>query len=183
MFDFEKPFYIDSKKEGACELLSSRLASLLKSYAEPPVFLCIGTEKVTGDALGPLVGSRLVEQRRDLPVFGTLAFPVHALNLPDVIQEIAGRFPKNPVLAVDASLGCREHLEFLTLGQGSLAPGAGVHKLLNMVGDLFLTGIVAPAGPFSQYALQNVPLPTVFSLADLMSEGILKALELKTALG
>lgn len=179
MLDFDETFYIDSLKAGAGELLGFGLAALLRCYPEKPVFLCIGTEKVTGDALGPLVGTHLSEN--GLTVFGTLSHPVHALNLSDTIADIYRAFPKNPVVAIDASLGIREHLGFLTLGRGSLAPGAGVHKLLNSVGDLFLTGIVAPAGPFSQYSLQNVPLSTVFALAKVISDGILKALDMQTA--
>lgn len=181
MFDFDETLYIDSRKAGAGELLSLHLASLLNIYPEKPVFLCIGTEKVTGDTLGPLIGSLLLEKRKDMTVFGSLTMPVHALNLARTIADIRRDFPHNPVVAIDASLGVREHLGFLTLGRGSLAPGAGVHKLLNSVGDLFLTGIVAPVGPFPQFSLQNVSFSTVFTLAELISDGILKALELRSA--
>ena len=173
MLDYTETFYIDSSEKTARAQLTCCLTSLLYDYKKAPVFLCIGSEKVSGDALGPLIGSLLLEKRKDLSVFGTLTSPVHAVNLPHTIAEIHQNFPENPVIAIDASLGIREHLHYLTIGRGSLEPGAGVHKLLGSVGDIFLTGIVAQAGPFSQFALQRVPPNTVYSLAHIMAEGIL----------
>ena len=48
----------------------------------PIAFACIGTDRSTGDALGPLVGQRLLKLGFDrTPVIGTLEEPLHALNL------------------------------------------------------------------------------------------------------
>ena len=41
------------------------------------VFLCIGTDRATGDALGPLVGSYLLKNGLE-NVYGTVDEPVHA---------------------------------------------------------------------------------------------------------
>ncbi|MFR3322802.1 MAG: DUF1256 domain-containing protein [Lachnospiraceae bacterium] len=54
----------------------------------PPVILCIGTDRLIGDSLGPLTGSLLQRAHCPLPVYGTLAQPVHALNLADFLAEI-----------------------------------------------------------------------------------------------
>ena len=47
------------------------------------------------------------------------------------------------------------HQEFLTIGSGSLEPGAGVDETPGSAGDLFITGIVAPTGPLPQLNLQD----------------------------
>jgi len=46
---------------------------------EPPVILCVGSDRLTGDALGPLVGSFLTKDY-NVPtyVYGTLAVTVRA---------------------------------------------------------------------------------------------------------
>lgn len=176
MFDLNETIYIDSRTSTAPKRLGFHLASLLYCYHTRPVFLCIGSDKVRGDSLGPVIGSLLLKKDTDLCVFGTLDFPVHALNLAAATEYIYQTYPGRPLVAIDASLGVREHVKYLTLGRGGLNPGAGVRKSLGTVGDVFLTGIVAPAGPLSNLALQVVQRSTVLSMAAVMTEGILKAL-------
>ena len=93
--------------------------------ARPLVFLCIGTDRATGDCLGPLLGHRLNESCYGsfYEVYGTLEDPVHAKNLQETIDRIY-RCHKNPlVIAVDASLGSSSHVGYYTLGEGPLKLG------------------------------------------------------------
>ena len=50
------------------------------------------------------------------------------------------------MIAIDASLGQKKHLGYVTIGNGALYPGAGVQKNLPPVGDIHITGIVNTAG-------------------------------------
>lgn len=176
MEDFDEIIYIDSREDFAEEKLGKHLNLLLSRHGGGiPLFLCIGSDRVTGDSLGPLIGTILKKKRADISVLGTLDAPVHALNLADTLHQIQKKEIPGPVVAIDASLGTREHQGFFTLGKGSLMPGAGVNKSLTCAGDIFLTGIVAQAGPFAQFALQTVRLSRIMSLADMMAEGILMA--------
>jgi hypothetical protein len=52
------------------------------------VILCIGTDRATGDCLGPLVGNHLKTNLPNICVFGTLEHPVHALNLEETLETI-----------------------------------------------------------------------------------------------
>lgn len=67
--------------------------------ASEVVFLCIGTDRSTGDSLGPLVGTYLSDLGYN--VIGTIDEPCHAMNLSDRLEETNGLV----VIAVDASLG------------------------------------------------------------------------------
>ena len=88
----------------------------------PPVILCIGTDRLIGDSLGPLAGSLLQRAHCPLPVYGTLAQPVHALNLTDFLAEIRRTHPNSPVIAIDASLGPASRIGCLTLRPHSRQP-------------------------------------------------------------
>lgn len=137
------------------------------------VFLCIGSDRATGDSLGPIIGYRLTQvTNRNYVVYGTLEEPVHAKNLATVVNEIHSRH-KNPyIIAIDASLGKQAHIGYYTLGLGSLKPGAGVGKELLSVGDVFITGIVNLSGLLDRMLLQTTRLHTVMSLADRICLGI-----------
>lgn len=173
-------YYINAKKETAVPELGQQLQKIISSCppsAASPVILCIGTDRVTGDSLGPLVGTFLNAYGigRELYVYGTLDAPVHALNLKDACRHIKKEHPHSLILAVDASLGTKKHLGYITLGQGSLQPGAGVRKNLSSIGDIFITGIINTSVPEAQAALQNTRLSIVAGMACCIAQGILYA--------
>lgn len=171
----------------ACDNASSlrfgqALSALLKDNLSPSdhlIFLCIGSDRATGDSLGPLIGYKLAQHsHRNYSVYGTLEDPVHAKNLTTVLELIHCRH-KNPyIIAIDASLGKQAHVGYYTLGMGSLKPGAGVGKELVAVGDLFITGIVNLSGLLDKMLLQTTRLHTVMSLADRIHGGIRYGLSL-----
>lgn len=146
------------------------------------VFLCIGSDRATGDCLGPVTGHILMKSQKNLPVFGTLSSPVHAQNLGKTIDYIYNAIPRPYIVAVDASLGIKQHIGHVTSGTGPLSPGIGVNKKLPCVGDAFITGIVNSSNSNSHLTLQTTKLSTVVELAEFIANGILKAAEKRTEL-
>lgn len=143
------------------------------------IFLCIGSDRATGDSLGPLIGYKLEQHpNQNYIVYGTLEEPVHAKNLAAVVEEIHSRHTNPYIIAIDASLGKQAHIGYYTLGIGSLKPGAGVGKELIAVGDVFITGIVNLSGLLDRMLLQTTRLHTVMSLADRIYLGIRYGLNL-----
>lgn len=177
----ETPSYFDAHSPKTPQLLGHSLSRSLKLYDsshQMPVVLCIGSDRVTGDSLGPMVGSALRERyQKSIPLFGTLEMPVHALNLDETLAEIRDAWNGHPLIAVDASFGTKEHLGYITAGKGSLCPGAGVDKELCAVGDFFVTGIVASFTPFSHLVLQSTRLSAVMPLATQITLGITHAID------
>lgn len=152
------------------------LANLIKNNAyenQVIVFLCIGTDRATGDCLGPIIGYKLSKHSpSNYFVYGTLEHPVHAKNLDQTIQEINSTYEDPFIIAIDASLGKSQHIGYVTLGEGPLKPGAGVDKELPHVGNLFITGIVNFSGFLDHMLLQTTRLNVVMSLADHICKGI-----------
>lgn len=137
------------------------------------LFLCIGTDRSTGDSLGPLIGYKLAGQRLpNVRICGTLDSPIHAMNLDYCMDGIQKNYKDHIIVAVDASLGNTEHIGYITLGRGSLKPGLGVCKELDAVGDLFITGIVGSAKNSDPIMLQSVRLSIVMRLADCISKSV-----------
>lgn len=140
------------------------------------IVLCIGTDRSTGDSLGPLVGSQLLETAGSgLFVYGTLEKPVHASNLQQTLVELAGLHQNPFIIAVDACLGRLDSVGFIGLSKGALKPGAGVHKNLPMVGEAHLTGIVNVGGFMEYLVLQNTRLGLVMNMAKRISGVVLDA--------
>lgn len=169
-------YYFDSKTSSSSYEFGLQLFEMISSErtaSQPLVFLCIGSDRATGDCLGPIIGYQLKKRPyHSIYVYGTLDEPVHAKNLEPVLKEIRLRLPSAYIIAIDASLGKASHIGFFTLGQGTLKPGAGVGKDLPDVGNLFITGIVNLSGLFEHTLLQTTRLQIVMSLADHISSGI-----------
>ena len=170
-------FYINTEKPDSSEKIARLLEGCIKtngkSWSEI-VFLCIGSDRVTGDCLGPYIGYRLSQYH--IPgvfIYGTLQNPVHAVNLSSILSRINHLHPQALIIAIDSSLGEKKHLGYVTIGNGSLYPGAAVQKDLPPVGDIFITGVVNISGILEYLTLQTTRLATVISLADIITQGIL----------
>lgn len=157
------------------------LAERLKKFTLTPertkILLCIGTDRSTGDCLGPLVGSIMSENNQDFyTIYGTLEEPVHAANLHETLDKIQTLHHNPFIIAIDASLGQLENIGCVNLGNGSLLPGAGVSKKLPPVGQIHITGIVNIGGFMEYLVLQNTRLSLVMKIAELIAGGLRKAI-------
>ena len=137
--------------------------------------VCIGTDRSTGDALGPLVGARLAKRAgKDVRVLGTLDEPVHAANLHEVLRELYDNpsAPPGTVIAVDACLGKSESVGCISVKPGPLYPGTGVNKHLPPVGRFHVVGIVNVGGFMEYFVLQNTRLSLVMRMARVIADGL-----------
>lgn len=148
-------------------------AALAEADSRPVVVVCVGTDRSTGDAFGPIVGSKLqsMHQVRGLTIFGNLNDPVHAVNLASVLAQIQEAYASPPfIVAVDACLGKFDHVGHIILEKGPLRPGAGVKKSLPVFGDYTLTGVVNVCGFMEYFVLQNTRLGIVMRMTDVVAE-------------
>ncbi|MGE5594351.1 MAG: spore protease YyaC [Betaproteobacteria bacterium] len=142
----------------------------------PLLFFCIGTDRSTGDSLGPLTGTRLVSLGIDsCRVWGTLDNPVHAANLQDSIDKALAAFGNPYIVAVDACLGRLENVGTITANRGPLRPGTGVSKTLPQVGHAHITGIVNVGGYMEYMVLQNTRLHLVIRMAEVIGTALASA--------
>ncbi|MGN0408352.1 MAG: spore protease YyaC [Bacteroides sp.] len=171
--------YYDSKKDMTPLLMGHDIAKMLNAqnlHNRRIVILCIGSDRSTGDCLGPLIGYKLsgpLKHHPYLSVFGTLQAPVHAVNLVSTVNSIYESLGDPYIIAIDASLGKHDHIGFVTLGTGGLRPGLGVKKELPEVGDIHITGIVNVSGNADTRLLQTTRLSTIMTLADVITDGLI----------
>lgn len=160
--------------------LAVTLASLpLKQYVD---IVCVGTDRSTGDSLGPFIGSALVKRQDEglLPpnvsIYGTIHEPVHALNLAETVELIHSTGRDSTVIAIDACLGRVKSIGYISIKRGPLHPGTGVSKELPTIGDYHIIGVVNAAGFMEHMVLQNTRLSLVIRMADVITEALTMSL-------
>lgn len=125
------------------------------------VFVCIGTDRSTGDSLGPLVGTMLTESGYR-QVIGTLESPCDASNLIMRLKEI----PSGKVtIAIDACLGLPSSIGSFQVANQPIQPGKSVGKMLPPVGEYSIAAIVNADGPKQYWNLQSTSLYRVMGMA------------------
>jgi putative sporulation protein YyaC len=172
----QKIYYYNSKNQNSIYDFCKNLIFLLNKKTgatQDVILLCIGSDRATGDCLGPIIGYKLSKlQYPHLFIYGTLENPVHAKNLNNTLAKIKHRHTNAFIIAIDASLGACHHIGYITLGEGPLSPGIGVDKELPYVGDIFITGIVNMSSMLNHMLLQTTRLDIVMKLADFICLGI-----------
>lgn len=143
------------------------------------IFLCVGSDKITGDAFGPIVGDNLEKLLKkfynNIKVIGTLEKPVSGINLEEQVNKIYQSY-KNPcIIAIDAALSKKEDIGKIIVTNTKMKFAKGVGKKNIEVGDISIKGIVAKDYKIPKYnfnELQNTSLNIVMKLAKTTSDGI-----------
>ena len=168
---------IDVNNDHAISHFSRAFESIFRKYYDSSfndiVIFCIGTDRSTGDCLGPLVGHKLkLILYKNVHVYGTLDEPVHDKNLTEVLAKIKRKHDRPFIIAIDACLGRLDRVGRINIAKGPLRPGAGVNKNLPKVGHMHIVGIVNISGFMEYIILQNTRLSLVMRMADTISSGI-----------
>jgi putative sporulation protein YyaC len=138
------------------------------------VFMCIGTDRATGDALGPLVGYLLTKS--GAIVYGDLKNPVHAGNLMENLEKAKARH-KNPlIVAIDACLGSSDKIGRLIVKEGGVIPAVAIAGGLPEVGHVSIAGVVnisaKASGQCPLAVLSSTRLCVVMQMAEVVAAGI-----------
>lgn len=168
------PAYIDTENRDFMlefsDCLTDMLSAELQNYTDI-VFVCIGTDRATGDSLGPITGT-ILSRSNVTNVYGTLENPVHALNLGAVADVISRTYKRPLVIAIDASLGTNGHIGCVTICRDALCPGSAMSKDLGSIGDIAITGIVNHWSSNSLSVLQSTRLSLVVRMAEALARSI-----------
>jgi len=177
----QEPLRVPYDASDAAYKMAVGLDSVLREHAgKDVVIVCVGTDRSTGDAFGPIIGSRLsrVVTGEHVYIYGTLDTPVHAVNLGAKLEDISYFHRSRPhiVIAIDACLGKFDHVGQIVLERGALRPGAGVKKELPEFGAYTITGVVNVAGFMEYFVLQNTRLGIVMKMSDVVVHALSSSL-------
>jgi putative sporulation protein YyaC len=146
-------------------MLRNALLSLIPEGTKRFVALCIGSNRISGDSLGPFVGTLLDQVYPEhLTVMGSLCSPLDAQSIANILPGTT--FPKDAfVIAIDSVLGKRENLHSIVVRQGPLVLGRGLGNKLPSIGDCSVMGVVVEQGKMAEYELVYADLHLVYSMA------------------
>lgn len=93
------------------------------------VFLCIGTNKLAGDCIGPVVGSYLSKMQNEfIQVYGTIEKNLNFSNAKNVISNIYKRNQNPYIITLDAALSNKNNNGDVVLSSGYIKIGKALEK-------------------------------------------------------
>ncbi len=137
-----------------------------------PTIICVGSDIVLGDSLGPLIGTLLKKRGIKNYIYGTLNFPITAREVLCAKKHIKQMHPNNISIAIDAAVGCQEDVGLIRVINKGLMPGLGVNKNLGKLGDISIIGIVAPKSKKNDKLFNLTRLNLIYKMAETITDGV-----------
>lgn len=157
------------------EYASEGVAQAIKKFnsrEKKPIIICVGSDMILGDSLGPLVGTMLKRKNVSAYVYGTLNYPITAKEVDYAKRYLKQMHPDSVSIAIDAAVGNNDDVGLLRVMNKGLKPGLGVDKNLEVIGDISIIGIVAGKS-LKNYNLFNLTrLNLVYKMAERIADGI-----------
>ncbi len=168
--------------ENAADKIAMVLHRMLNDYNKykrknkklgEPIILCVGSDLIIFDAVGPLCGTLLREKLPDVCLFGEFKALQTAKNIQETAKYIKKEYPNRPVIAIDAAIH-EERVGDIKISRKPLKPGAGAKKNLGEVGEITIMGITERKTEGIRNGIfgNTVRLGMVYEMADAISDGV-----------
>lgn len=168
-------FFFDNEDiQGLTECLQYCNKNVIQKTKKEIVFLCIGTDKIIGDAFGPMVGHTLKQNKYN--VYGDLKNTVNGTNLIKYINKIYKKHNNPYIIVIDSALGAQNLINKIVVGKGGIIPGSALNKKNKKIGDLYINAIVGVNSNQNFEQLRNVKLYNIVNLSNLVTNAILKSI-------
>ncbi|MCM1306143.1 MAG: spore protease YyaC [Bacteroides sp.] len=140
------------------------------------VIVCFGTTAISGDSLGPTVGSLLRDKYKvSAFVYGTDGHCVNGKNMGEWMEFIKSVHGDALYIAIDASLGAGEKIGQIILRPDGVCPAA-IKGKTNRFGDVGILGVVAKNTSDPLMQLMTVSKLYVDKMADKIANMLYCAL-------
>ncbi len=174
----------DQFKLNYCEFIEKFEKKISKFYFNDYsnlVFLCIGTNRLVGDSIGPIVGNSLKNMENEyMQIYGTIENNINFLNAKETIEEIYYNFEKPFLVTVDAALSQTKNKGDIVLSEGYMKIGKALQKSICFYSDVNIKCVVGKSYLEKERnlkELKNMTLEESKELAEIISNGIKKVIK------
>lgn len=125
--------------------LESKLYRMaLKNCFSKVIFVCIGTNSMTGDSFGPRVGDNLKSKFQNIPnieVYGTANEPVHFLNAKKYLQIINKE--NACIIVIDSAFASYQNIGNTYVNWGGMKLGKAFQKEFYFPANMNIKTVIA----------------------------------------
>lgn len=147
------------------------------------IFLCVGTSKIIGDSLGPIIGSKLkCLENEFIHIYGTIEQNLNFMNAKMIIEKINSIYENPYIITIDAALSNKGRIGDITIETGYIKIGKALEKSLCFYSNINIKCIVGKVFQDKEKnleELQKVTIDNLLILSNNISNAIINVLEKK----
>jgi putative sporulation protein YyaC len=165
---------INTSDKNSIEYLKNYLKDFIKPNQKINI-VCIGTDRIIPDSLGPMIGTILSENiiLDNIKVVGTLQSPLHALNFKKRIKKELQK--DTLVIAIDANKGNK--IGEIQIINRPISPGEGFLKNLPSIGDVSIVGTTWERQEDIDIYDHKIRLGDIYKMSKIISLSIILAID------
>ena len=145
------------------------------------IFLCIGTNKVVGDSIGPIVGNSLKCMENDfVQIYGTIENTLNFRNAKEIIERLQVDSMNPFFVTIDAALSESNNKGDIVLSEGYIKIGKALQKSICFYSNVNIKCVVGKSYKEKERnltELRKVSLQETIKMADIVSNGIKNVLK------
>lgn len=162
----------------------------MKNQFSELIFLCIGTNKVIGDMVGPIVGERLKNEvnnrkikkivKKEILVYGNMKHTLNLKNADKVIQHVQNEYQKPFLITIDTALGKEDMIEKIFIGSGEIEIGKALEKGVKYQSNIYIKGVVGKYGTTveeNMNTLKNADIVSIKRISNIICDGIIDSMK------
>jgi putative sporulation protein YyaC len=140
----------------------SNLKRKIKANKKDTLFVCIGTNEVIGDCIGPLVGTYLKQKMGNRQVIGDMKNNICSnKDLTNYYSIIKNKF----IIAIDSAIVNKELEGNIFVSNTPVIMGLGVNKNKGIIGDISIKASISD--------LNMEDEKYVYDMSEIIGKGIL----------
>lgn len=120
------------------------------------VILCVGTNKLIGDSIGPIVGqklTRLLNDKENVKIYGNTRETLNLQNARHILEKIPYIYQAPFIITIDAALGPKEMIESIFITTGKIKIGEALGHSIGYYSNINIKGIV---GEYQENLKENL---------------------------
>lgn len=141
------------------------------------VILCIGTNKLIGDSIGPVVGQKLKEEKmkETVYIYGDMNETINFKNAKEKIENIFKTYQKPFIITIDSALGTKTMVSKIVVNKGIVRLGKSLGRSICYPSHIIIKGVV---GEYKNTFEDNIKIlnevnqELIWYLSDIMAKGI-----------
>ncbi len=148
-------------------------------------FVCLGTNRIIGDAFGPVVGSVLKKHLQidsSVQVLGDLKECITYENVNRIIDLLAVNYKANLIIVLDSALSCKKNIGKVFVQNRGLKYAESLKKRNSRIGNISIKAVVgenADNAIDNFNNLKNVSIAEIERMCNIVSNGIIEVMNKK----
>lgn len=154
------------------------------------IFLCVGTNRLVGDMVGPIVGEKLMNKvhhkriqklnNREIVVYGNMQHTLNLKNANEIIQYLQYKYKRPFIITIDAALGSEDMIEKILIGSGKIEIGKALENEIQYQSNIYIKGIVGKYSTVveeNMNTLKSANIASIQRISNIIYDGIIAGIK------